>query len=530
MLNIYQLEQRIQHITEAKRVIGMALAIVENAEVTYARGFGVTSLEDGGLPVTPHTLFCIGSISKTLTATLVMRLVEQGRLDLDTPVITYLPGFTFGDPERGKAVTLRHILSHTSGLPSAGKDFGPRDPDAVRRFVWDELPRYEFIADPGKVHLYSNTVIVLAGHLAEVVTGKYYDQLVHELIFQPLQMRRSTFDRTVAMTYPLALAHEDGEDGTVRTRHRFTDNVSGNPAGFGISSTLDMANFAIMHLNHGLFENTRLLSPESVTLMHTPHTRRYTIDAESGYGLGLYTGEYKGVRQVGHGGMLESYNCYLSLFPDRGAGVVLLCNYDRGDHTFALIQDIYDQLLDLPPHHPVPGIVDPNREMWPRHVGTYLSLQEGLINVKLVDDRLILERDGEAVPLTPAEGGLYLANGAPVGFVPEVDGPTQFVVIHGEPYSRCELDPSFVPDPAAWTSYAGTYAEWEIDPDPIRIRIADGQLHLQWWGDEVRCTPLSNTSFVSARGLIEFELAEDGRAPVLITGKAARRHQVSAGS
>ena len=228
--------------------------------------------------------------------------------------------------------------------------------------------------------------------------------------------------------------------------------------------------------------------------------------------------------------MLESYNCYLSLFPDTGAGVVLLCNYDRGDHTFALIQDIYDQFLDLPSHHPVPGIGDPDREMWPRHLGTYLSLQEGLINVKLVDDQLILERDGEATPLTAAEGGLYLANGAPVGFVPEVDGPTQFVVIHGEPYRRSELDPAFVPDPAAWTGYAGSYAEWEMDPDPIRIRIADGQLYLQWWGDEVRCTPLGNTSFVSARGLIEFELAEDGRAPVLITGKATRRHRISAGT
>ena len=198
MLNIYRLEQRIQEDVEARRLVGLALAIVQDAEVTYARGFGVTSVEDAGLPVTPHTLFCIGSISKTLTATLVMRLVEHGKLDLDAPVVTYVPGFTFSDPELGKAITLRHVLSHTTGLPSAGKDFGPRDPDALRRFVWDEIPRYGFVAEPGKVHLYSNTVIVLAGYLAEVVAGKYYDQLVHELIFEPLQMRRSTFDRTVA--------------------------------------------------------------------------------------------------------------------------------------------------------------------------------------------------------------------------------------------------------------------------------------------------------------------------------------------
>ena len=169
MLNIYELEQRIAQDIQARRMVGMALAIVQGGEVTYARGFGITSVEDAGLPITPSTLFCIGSISKTLTATLVMRLVEAGKLDLDAPVLTYLPGYAFRNPKWGQAVTLRHVLSHTTGLPSAGKDFGPRDPDALRRFVWDEIARYGFVAKPGKVHLYSNTVIVLAGHLAEVV-------------------------------------------------------------------------------------------------------------------------------------------------------------------------------------------------------------------------------------------------------------------------------------------------------------------------------------------------------------------------
>ena len=96
-------------------------------------------------------------------------------------------------------MTLRRILSHTTGLPPAGKNFGPRDPDALRRFVWEEIAHYAFVAQPGRVHLYSNTVFVFAGYLAEVVTGKYYDALMQELIFAPLEMQRSTFDRTVAM-------------------------------------------------------------------------------------------------------------------------------------------------------------------------------------------------------------------------------------------------------------------------------------------------------------------------------------------
>ena len=200
MLNTHRLEQRIERHVAAREIVGLALALTRGTEVTYARGFGTTSVEDGGLAVTPRTLFCIGSISKSLTGTLVMRLVEQGKLDLDTPVVDYLPGFAFSDPALGARITLRHVLSHTTGLPNAGKDFGPRDPDALRRFVWEEIPRYGFVAEPGAVHLYSNTVIVLAGYLAEVVTGRYYEQLMREMVFDPLRMQRATFDRTVAMT------------------------------------------------------------------------------------------------------------------------------------------------------------------------------------------------------------------------------------------------------------------------------------------------------------------------------------------
>ncbi|HEX6291096.1 MAG TPA: serine hydrolase domain-containing protein [Herpetosiphonaceae bacterium] len=528
MLNLYRLEQRVQQAVQERRYVGLALALVQGGDITYARGFGTTSVEDGGIAVTPDTLFCIGSISKSLTGTLVMRLVEQGKLDLDEPVISYLPGFAFSDPKLGQAVTLRHVLSHSTGLPAAGKDFGPRDPDALRRFVWDEIPRYQFIAEPGKVHLYNNTVIVLAGYLAEVVTGRYYDQLVQELIFEPLRMRRSTFDRTVAMTYPLALAHEVDAHGVLRTRHHFTDNVSGNPAGFGISSTLDLANFAIMHLNQGRFQDTALLTPESVALMHTPQASRYRLGYEAGYGLGFYTGHYKGVRHVTHGGMLESYNCLLTLFPQRELAVILQCNYEDGSDMGSLVGALYNELLDLPAARFQPAAVAPDRSAWPRYVGTYLSVHSGLATIEIVDDQLMLELNGETMPLTAVEGGLYHTGSTYVGFVAEASGPVQYVMIDSEPYRRFARDHSFVPDVGAWAAYTGAYAVWEIDPTPIKIRIADDRLHMQWWGDEVVCTPLTATSFISPRGLIEFEPAEDGGPPVLVTaGGAARRYRVS---
>ncbi|HEY0603267.1 MAG TPA: serine hydrolase domain-containing protein, partial [Herpetosiphonaceae bacterium] len=360
--------------------------------------------------------------------------------------------------------------------------------------------------------------------LAEVVTGKYYDQLVQELVFEPLQMRRSTFDRTVAMTYPLALAHELDAGGRLRASHRFTDNVSGNPAGFGISSTRDLANFAIIHLSQGQFQGTTLLTPESVALMHAAQTSRYIPGLESGYGLGWYTGHYKGVRQVSHGGMLQSYNCLLMLFPDRELGVILQSNYDDGSDMGDLIGTICSQLLDVPAARFQPAVIEPDRAEWPRYVGTYLSVHSGLATIAIVDDQLVLQLSGAALPLTAIEGGLYRSNGTSVGFVAEDAGPVRYLMIDGDPYGRFERDDSFVPDVDAWSDYPGEYAVWRIDPTPIKIRIADGRLYMQWWGDEVVCTPLSASSFVSSYGLIEFETAGDG-PPVLVSGKAARRYR-----
>lgn len=521
MINLYQLEQRAERIVAARQSVGVALAIVEGSEIVYARGFGTTSIEDGGTPVTPNTLFAIGSISKTLTATMVMRLVEQGKLDLDRPVVDYLPGFQFSDPTLGAQVTLRHVLSHTTGLPAAGKDFGPRDPDALRRFVYADLARYRFFAPPGRLYFYSNTVIVLAGHIAEAVTGQYYEDLMAELVFAPLGMERATFDRLVAMTYPLALAHERGEDGVMRTRHRFTDNVDGNPAGFGIASTLDLARLAGMYLSGGQADGTQFLTPESVAEMQRPYAECHTYATETHYGLGWFVGSYKGVRAVRHGGMLESYNCYLNLFPERNLSVVLQCNYDGEGAVHGLVEALCDELLDVRQGHRRPRPIEPDQTVWEQHVGTYLSGNSGQVTVRVAGDALLLERGDERTPLVAVEGGLFLAGTTPVAFLPGESEFSAYSMIDSTPYWRFVPDTTFVPEPALWERYVGTYTAWRIDPYPVHVSLEDGKLLIRWGADEAVATPLSNNAFVGPYGLIEFERGERGE-PVLVTAQAAR--------
>ena len=280
-----------------------------------------------------------------------------------------------------------------------------------------------------------------------------------------------------------------------------------------------------MHLNLGQFRNTQVLSSESVSLMHTLHISRY-LHGEAGYGLSLFTDRYKGVRRVVHWGLQAGYWCVMNLFPDQGIGVVVQSNYGDETTIVALVDRIYDDLLDLPANRTEPTQAAPDRSQWPLHEGTYLSLAYGFVTVQISEHQLVLDDHGHSWPLVAIEGGLYQAGRTQVGFVSEANQPTQYLMFDGQPYRRIALDPSFTPDPATWITYAGTYEDIKDDPYPIRIRVTDTQLLMKWGNDaEVVCTALSQTRFVSHRGVIDFEVAQDTSAPVLIAREATYCHR-----
>src|SRR5712692_8016425 len=199
MLNVYKLEQQIEMQMEAGHVPGLAIAIVQDQEVIYARGFGITSVEDGGLPVTPQTLFRIGSVTKPLLGTAVMRLVEAGRLELDQPIKEYINWLKFNQEDAEEYITLRMLLSHTSGLPSDSRD-DAGDPDGLERYVLEQIPRYSFVAPPGRLYSYSNCGFNLIGYIAQTVSGRRFPDLMQELVFDPLEMNRTTFDPRLVLT------------------------------------------------------------------------------------------------------------------------------------------------------------------------------------------------------------------------------------------------------------------------------------------------------------------------------------------
>lgn len=343
MLDIPKLEARIAQEMAAGQVPGLALAVVQGQEVCYAGGFGVTSVEDGGLPVTPQTLFRIGSVTKPLTGTALMRLVESGKPALDRPISNHLPWLTLGEGDAAQRITLRMLLSHTSGLPTDAEHFGPRDPGGLERFVREEAPRYSLLAPPGALWSYSNVGLNIAGYLIEAVSGLPYAEVMQQLLFDPLEMRRTTFDPLIAMTYPLAQAHSL-IGGDLVAQHRFAENTGHHPSGFALSSALDLANFAILHLNQGRFRGQQLLAPASLAEMQRKQVS--LIDGvEEGYGLTWYTDSYRGQPRVSHGGAISTFSGQIMLLPQAGLGVVLLNNRADGMQLATLANRILNGLL-----------------------------------------------------------------------------------------------------------------------------------------------------------------------------------------
>jgi CubicO group peptidase (beta-lactamase class C family) len=524
MLNLHKLEQSVEEQMQAAQVPGVALAIIQGQEIIYARGFGVTSADGSGLPVTPHTLFRIGETTIPLTGTAVMRLVEAGKLALDKPIKEYINWFTLKEEGAAEQVTLRMLMSHTSGLPTDYKPYGRREPSGLEEYVRQEIPRYPLYAPPGKLYRFSVCGINVAGYIAQVVTGKLYTELMRELVFDPLDMKRTTFDPTVAMTYPLAQLHD--HDGAVI--HRFPENSSFYPSGYAMSTVLDLANFAMMQMNHGRFRDEQILAPESVAEMHRQQVSWYILN--QGYGLGFHVGRYKEKRLIAHSG---GFGCQLTMLPSAGVAVIVLFNH--AEQFWPVIDEvvnpIFDQLLDLPQSIPEPQPLEPDRSLWHLYTGTYLGRPEGgMITIQIVDGHLTLDWHGDVFRLELMDKHLYRGKRAAetekywasfwsssisVGFIPEDEGQIQFIMINGEfTLKRFERDLSYVPDPAIWSKYVGTYRDHSggTGMGSMVIRLKEGRpfIYSKLFDTEFLCTLLSDTCVVCKLGVFEVQVNDNG--------------------
>ena len=349
----------VEAAVEETATPGTAVGLFHDGEEQTA-GFGVTSVENP-LEVTPQTLFQIGSITKTVTGTVAMILVERGELDLDAPVRRYLPTLALADDGVAARVTMRHLLTHTAGwVGDYFSDHGAGD-DALEGIVGD-LPRLPQLTPLGEVWSYNNAGFYIAGRVLEVVGGEPYERLVHRLLLEPLGLEESFFFTEDVMTRRFAVGHHRGEDGPPTVARPWAIGRAHHSAG-GISSTVaDLLRYGRFHLSDG----EGILTRASLEAMQRPHIAAAPIFGAVGLTWGI--DDATGVQLVHHGGGTNGQVAHLSFAPASQTVLVVLTNSQRGGEVVQAALDRVVEALGGRKPERISVVLDPAE-----YLGTYRS-------------------------------------------------------------------------------------------------------------------------------------------------------------
>lgn len=341
------LASRVARLVDEARVEAgipaLAVAVVLNDEIVVEHASGLADRE-AERPATPETVFPAASVSKLLTAALVLQQAEKDRLDLDTEVNGWLePRLRVRNDEGGDApVTLRHLLSHASGLPVSwsGIHFDPTDPPLrTRDYLADRLT---VIHPPGETVVYSNDGFALAGLLAARASGLEFEDLADRSLLEPLGMTSSSFRKTAALEERLAAAYGTMGGGDDRTAHADVSAIA--PAGGLWTTARDLAQFARLILGNGQIDGQRLLAQVSVSEMTRLQSRVHPRLNE-GFGLGFGVRQSPGRRMAWWDGGLPGAASRLVVLPEHGLGVVLLSNLAGNGPVNTLSRDIIEAVL-----------------------------------------------------------------------------------------------------------------------------------------------------------------------------------------
>jgi len=328
----------IASLAEAKMkeygVPGVAIGVIASGTTT-TRGLGITNVEDP-LPVTAHTVFPIASISKTFAATAMMRLVEQGKVDLRAPVQRYIPDFRVADSIVSRDVTVWHLLTHLGGWE--GQVSGPdRGTETLKNFM-TTITDLAQIAPPGAAWSYNNAGFSIAGRVIENVTGNPINRAIRDLVFTPLGLEHAGTSSNEFIVQRFAAGHIM-RNGTPVLQRPFGASVSVTAGGVGLCIT-DMMTYAKFHLGDGTANGARVLTRESLQMMQTAQSAKQATD--DSIGLAWHIRRVAGIRTLSHGGTLSGHILLLEIVPERNFAIAILTNSSSG---WRLIQDVEREAL-----------------------------------------------------------------------------------------------------------------------------------------------------------------------------------------
>ncbi len=338
-------------------VPGLALGIINKNRIVYLKGYGTRDMKRS-LPVEPGTHFGVGSCTKSFTATAIGILVDEGKLEWDTPVRQYLPHFKMKDAVATERLTPRDLLTHRSGLPQ--HDFAFAGSSMTRDEVIKRLRYLDLNKDFRTVYQYNNLMYLVTGALIEHVTHLSWEQFINDRLFKPLGMNNSYFFAPdLAENGHLAIGYEKVKNKLIRWDRGSKRGINARtgigpcgPAGSIISNGEDMCRWLKFQMSRGKVGGQSIITEQSLNEIHTPQVvdTRQGINNELFYGfyaLGWNIRPYRGYQWIRHGGQYGGFNADASFMPTESTGVIVLTNIMSSPLSIIIPLNIYDRIMGL---------------------------------------------------------------------------------------------------------------------------------------------------------------------------------------
>jgi CubicO group peptidase (beta-lactamase class C family)/D-alanyl-D-alanine dipeptidase len=472
------LDAFIARQVEQHRLPALSIAVVDGDQVVWAKGYGFAD-PSKKTPATAQTVYRVGSVSKLFTDLAVMQLVEQKKLDLDSDVTKYLPDFKVKN-DSGKAITLRQLMAHRSGLvrePPIGSYFDGEQPSLEKTVL--SLNDTSLVYKPEEKMKYSNAGIAVVGRVLEKTRGKPFADCIRESLLEPMGMKSSSFEQTKEVKASLAKAIMWTYHGREFAAPTF--DLGEAPAGNAYSTVLDLSRFMQVLFRKGQTEDGKsIVKAETLKQMYT---RQFTKkdDKSREFGLGFHVRDFHDKLRVGHGGAVYGFATDLSVLPEEKLGVAIAASCDCANAVTSRIADLaLEAMLAIKDKKPIPAIEE-TKPLTAKEVrelaGRYEDKDGGFDLIESAGRLYFLSKNGGFRLEVRRQGkDLITDDRLGHGLKIEQDGETLKV----DKNSSKRRDPAKPAEiPAKWKGLLGEYG-----PDHIKLVILekDGSLHalIEW--------------------------------------------------
>ncbi|MRB58453.1 serine hydrolase [Bacillus thuringiensis] len=350
---------------------GVALVVVKDNQILFQKGFGFSDKEKN-TPIDPKkTVFRLASISKVFTASAVMQLVEQGKIDLNKDIVNYMGGLKYQN-NMGEPVTMEHLLTHTTGFDYVDPrpediHYQENDYTMLKDYVEDNMPTV--VRKPGDTYTYDNFASMLQGYIVQNLTNTPFYKYMAKNIFYPLEMHNSSFVMTNFIKEKLATGYDAKGNAIPFYQTRPTDM----PQGSMFSTGSDVANFMIAQLNDGKFKNNQILQKETVEDMQKTKFALHPKYPNMTYGFEFFSPQsHNGQYVFGKGGNIPGFSSLMWLIPEHKIGVFVVTNKDSSALPVEVFDDFMNQYF---PDKTKPEYLNPNEEELKKFEGVYRDLR-----------------------------------------------------------------------------------------------------------------------------------------------------------